>query len=154
MERDPYTADLAAGQALLTFRIIGASLGIGVTLFAFVSWFRHQQQGPGNVAGDPALMFNLMLALVVTSVVAAIVLWRARVSPLIERPSPDRERRAAGGEIQTNVVIVWALIEGASLFAVVVYFLYGAALAGLLGVALIWAALAATWPRREWFDAR
>lgn len=153
MVRDSHSADTGAAQALLTFRMIGASLGIGVTLFAFVSWFRHQQQGPGDVAGDPALMFNLMLGVAVASVVAAIVLWRARVSPLIERPSPDRERRAAPGEIQTNVVMVWALIEGAALFAVVVYFLYGSALAGLLGVALIWAALAATWPRREWFDA-
>lgn len=154
MERDPYSADLAASQALLTFRIIGASLGIGVTLFAFVAWFLHQQQGSGDAAGDPTLMFNLMLAVAVASVVAAIVFWRVRVSPLIERPSPDRERRAAAGEIQTNVVIVWALIEGASLFAVVVYFLYGSVLAGLLGVALIWGALASTWPRREWFDAR
>lgn len=153
MDRDYDTADNASTQALLAFRIIGASLGIGVTLFAFVSWFRHQQQGPGDAAGDPALMFNLMLAVAVASVVAAILFWRARVSPLIDRPSPDRER-AAAGEIQTNVVIVWALIEGAALFAVVVYFLYGTTLAGALGVALIWASLAATWPRREWLAVR
>ncbi len=147
---DPHGSDPSAAQALLAFRIIGASLGLGVTLFAFVSWFLHQQGGPARAAPDPDLMASLVVALATAAILTAILFWRARVAPLIEREAA-RPEESRTGDIQTNVVIVWALLEAPALFAVVLYFMYGNVLAGALGVALIWAALAATWPREEWF---
>lgn len=143
--------------ALLVSRVIAGSMGMGVTLFALVSWYTHQQGTAMEPPGDPALMFNLMLALAAAAVVAAILFWRARVAPLIDRPSsgptaPGEDWATHWGRLQTSLVIIWAMIEGASLFAVVVYFLYDMPMAGLLGVALIWSALAITWPKREWVE--
>lgn len=143
------TPDLA--QALLTFRIIGGSLGAGVTLFAGVSWLLNRQEGPRPPTADPTLLFNVWLAVAVGAMLAAILFWRARVEPLLDERVTRDERLRRAGELQTNVVIVWALMEAPALLAVVVYYLYDLALAGVLGVALMWAALAVTWPKREWF---
>lgn len=146
------------GQALLTLRIIGGSMGMGVTLFALVSWFTHQEASPVNPAGDTALMFNIMVALAAAAAVAALVFWRARVSPLVDRRAGAAEEETGDwldrfALLQTNLIILWALLEGASLFTVVVYFLYGITTAGVLGMVLIWTGLALTWPRREWIGA-
>lgn len=151
MNRDLHGSGPTPSQALLAFRIIGASLGIGVTLFALVSAFTHQQGDVYQADGDATLMFNLMLALALGGTLAAIVFWRARVAPLIERPTSEQRPDAAANELQTNVIIVWALVEAPSIFAVLVYFLYENLLAGILGVAMIWTALALTWPSRDWF---
>ncbi len=152
MHSDPRGSDPSATQALLAFRIIGVSLGLGVTLFTGVSWFLHQQGGPSRAVGDPALMANLLIPLAAVAIVTAIIFWRARVAPLIESAAAGREP-SQSGELQTNVVLVWALLEAPALFAVVLYFLHENVLAAVFGVALIWAGLAATWPRREWFGA-
>ncbi len=140
-------------QALLAFRIIGASMGLGVTLFAFVSWFLHLQSPPTPPDIDPGLAFNVWLAVALTAIVAAILFWRARVAPLIEGQATPAERTTRAGEVQTNVIITWALLEGPALMAIVIYFLYDHVMAGLLGVILIWVGLALTWPQREWFGA-
>lgn len=139
-------------QALLTVRIIGASLGIGVTLFAAVSWYLHRTGASADVGGG-TLMFNAMLAAALGAAVAGTLFWRARVAPLIERPVPREDWLAHAGEVQTSVIIVWGLMEGAALLAEVVYFLYGSPFAGALGVAAIWVTLALTWPKREWLGA-
>ena len=154
MDPSPDDTTPPVDQALLTFRIIGASLGLGVTLFAVVAWFSHQQGSMAAPAVDGELMVNIMLALAFGGSLAAIVLWRARVAPLIERPTGPEDQAGRLAALQTSVIVVWALIEGPALFAEVVYFLYGTRLAGLLGVVLIWAGLAATWPKREWLEAR
>lgn len=140
-------------QALLTFRIIGASLGVGVTMFAFVSWFLHLQNGASDVGIDEALMVYAMLGLAFLAAVAAIAFWRARVGPLIESARADADPARHLAEVQTHVIIVWAIMEMPALLAEVVYFLSGNVLAGVLGVAIIWTAIGATWPKREWFAA-
>ena len=142
----------SSAQALLSLRIIAASLGAGVTLFAGVSWFVHQEGGPFMSGGDRELVFQLFLVLAALAVIAAAALWRLRVVPLLRRPATgDWAERAT--TIQTPLILTWAIIEAASLGGVGVYFLYGILEAGLIGVALMWLGLAATWPRHEWFDA-
>lgn len=145
---DPTTA---LNQALLTFRIIGVSLGLGVTMFAVVAWFTNQQGPTAPAPADPTLMFAIVLALALGAVTAATALWRARVEPLLGAGGGD-DPAARVAPIQSNVIIVWAIIEAAALFAVVVHYLYNAPLAGAVGVVLIWGALAATWPKREWVE--
>lgn len=106
-------------QALLAFRIIGAILGLGVTLFAGVSWYvnRGALVPPGEVG---SLMFNLMLAMAAGAAIAAIPFWRARVTPLLERVPPAGDWPPHTALVQTNVIVVWAIIEGAALFAEIV----------------------------------
>jgi hypothetical protein len=144
-------------QALLAFRIIGASLGVGITLFAGVSWVVHQQGGPvASLPLDPDLVANLLLLVTVVALAASIVLWRVRVAPLLERGrrgSGDPDGAELGAELQSRIILCWALVEAPAMLAVIVYFLQGSAWAGLFGVALIWIALGLTWPKREWFGA-
>ena len=137
-------------QAILMMRIIGISLGTGVTLFAFVGWFLHQQEGPVAPEIDAALAFNGFVALFLLAALGALFVWRLRVAPLIERPHEETEWRSRASAIQTGVIITWALLEGAALAGEVVYFLTGQTLAGLLGVILIWGGVGLTWPKREW----
>lgn len=153
MNLGPAGSGPSTPQALLAFRIIGASMGLGVTLFAFVSWFLHLQSSPAPPAMDPDLAFNIWIVVAVVAIAGAILFWRTRVAPLIDGEAPPSERTARAGTTQTNVIITWALLEAPALLAVVIYFLYDYPLAGLFGVVLIWVGLALTWPQREWFGA-
>ena len=137
------------GQAILIMRIIGGSMALGVTLFAFVAWFMHLQDGL-TTDFDPGLAFNGFLVLVLLTGVGAVFIWRARVAPIIERPREETEWRARASAIQTGLIIIWALVEGAALVGEVVYFLTGYTLAGVVGVLLIWGAVGLTWPKAEW----
>ena len=137
------------GQAILMMRIIGISLGTGVTLFAFVSWFLHQEQGPINPELDAAVLFNGFLGLFLVAALGALAVFRARVAPVIHRPSEEQWQPRASA-IQTGIIITWAILEGAALVGEVLYFLTGHALAGVLGVLLIWGGVGLTWPKRSW----
>ena len=137
-------------QAILMMRIIGISLGTGVTLFAVVSWFFHQQDGTPASGFDPSLAFNGYLVLFLLSAIGALFVWRTRVGPVIERPAQETEWRPRASSIQAGVIITWGILEGGALFGEVVYFLTGHPVAGILGVALIWIGVGLTWPTREW----
>lgn len=137
-------------QAILMMRIIGLSLGTGVTLFAAVSWFLHQQQGAVSSDIDSSLAFNGFLAMFLLAAVGAILVWRWRVAPILERPERETEWQPRAAAIQTGVIITWAILEGAALVGEVVYFLTGNGLAGVLGVLLIWTGIGLSWPKREW----
>ena len=149
MSRDAHGS---SAQALLALRIIGASLGAGVTLFAGVSWFVQQEGGPFATAGDPVLITNLFIGLALIAAAAALGVWRSRVVPRVRQQAEDWAERAT--LIQTPVIITWAILEAAAMAGVAVYFLYGTGIAAIIGVALMWLGLAATWPRAEWFEAR
>lgn len=139
-------------QALLTFRFIGISLGLGVTGFAVVSWLVHRDGGAVEPAVEPLLMLSLMISGILVAFMAAVGLWRARVAPVLESPEPA-DPVARLGRLQGGVIIVWAVMEAAALLSVVVHYLYDLPLAGAVGVLLIWGTLAATWPKRAWLEA-
>lgn len=140
------------GQAILMLRIIGLSLCTGVTLFAFVSWFLHQQQGPMGEQVYGSLTFNGAIAMAVLATLGASFVWRSRVVPILQRPARETEWQSRAAAIQTGALITWALLEGGALVAEVVYFLTGNGIAGVLGVVLIWAGIGLTWPKREWLE--
>lgn len=134
--------------ALRTMRIIGLALAGGVTMFAAVTWFLHQETPPAPADG-PWLLY-LWIAIATTLLAASMVVWRGMAVPWIERPDPDTDWRVRAAKIHSGAVITWALVEAAALFGVMVYFLQGTVLPGLLGTFIMWAALAFTWPQPEW----
>lgn len=151
MTRPGAGSGTALDQPHIVLRLIGASLGMGVTAFALVAWYVWRQGPAVHATPDPSLMFTVMWVLALAGIATATALWRSRVTPLLEAAGTDRVARAEA--LRTTVIMVWAVIEAPALFAVVVYYLYDIPLAGVLGVVLIWGALALTWPRRDWFDA-
>lgn len=140
------------GQAILMLRIIGLSLGTGVTLFAFVSWFLHQQQEPMGELAYGSLTYTGAIAMVLLAAIGAFFVWRWRVAPILERPARETEWQHRASALQTGVIVTWALLEGGALVAEVVYFLTGNGTAGLLGAVLIWLGIGLTWPKREWLE--
>jgi hypothetical protein len=134
-------------DALRVMRMIAVALAGGVTTFAAIVWFMHLQAPPGRPDG-PALLY-LWIAVATSVVAISMILWRGRVVPILEAPASEEWRQRAA-DIQSGLVITLALVEAAALFGVVVYFLTGFALAGGVAVAMMWAAVALTWPREEW----
>lgn len=124
-------------------------MALGVTLFAFVSWFAGLE---GDVRPEgKGIVFGGLLILTVMALAAALLLWRARVAPLTR---PSREDWATRfPRLQTHVIIVWALIEAPALVAEAAYFLYGDVLAGIVGLLVIWVGVGLTWPRRTWIGS-
>jgi hypothetical protein len=134
-------------DALRVMRTIGLALAGGVTTFAVVAWLT-QARG-ATAPPDGPWLFYLWIAIATSLVAASMILWRGSVVPILEEPaSEDWRPRAAS--IQSGLVTSWALVEAAALFGVLVYFMAGYAVAGGVAVAMIWAALALTWPREDW----
>jgi hypothetical protein len=134
-------------DALRVMRMICLALAAGVTTFAGVAWFIHLQAPPAAPRG-PALLY-LWIAVATSMVAISMILWRGRVVPILEAPASEEWRQRAA-ELQSGLVMTLALVEAAALFGVVVYFLTGFVLAGGVAVALMWAAVALTWPREDW----
>lgn len=146
------TGPRSPGQAIVLLRIIGLSLASGVTLFAFVSWYLHQQQNPVGELVYGSLNYNAAIAMALLAAIGAFSVWRWRVAPLLEPASRETDWRARASAIQTGVIIVWALLEAGALVDGVVYLLTGNGLAGILSVGLIWVGVAFTWPKASWLE--
>jgi hypothetical protein len=138
-------------SALRTLRLIGLSMAMAVTGFGLIAWFVDRPPSPAG--DDGSLVLYLWIAIATSAVAAAMVVWRGKVVPLIERPAQDADWRVRAASLQTGLIVCWSLVEAAALFGVVTYFLAGLTLPGLLGVFMMWAALALTWPRPEWLAA-
>lgn len=136
--------------AIRIMRMIGLALGVGVTLFAVAAWLL--QQGAVAAPAEPPLTMYLWMAFATSLAAGSLVVWRGRVVPHIEPPAGEADWRARAARIQAGLIITWALVEAAALFGVVVYFLDGHVLPVAGGVALMWVALALTWPRGEWLE--
>ena len=135
-------------------RIIAASLIGGVTLFAIIAWLVVQESGPQ--ASDPAagpVMLYAWAGVAFASVSAAAVLWRLKVSPLIEEPRRGGPGASAAHDeaLQTALIITWALLEGPALFGLVVYLLTAWIPAYAGGLLLGWLGIGLTFPRTAWY---
>lgn len=138
-------------DALRTMRTIGLALAAGVTSFAALTWFLHRETPPAPA--DASWLVYLWIAIGTSLVAASMVAWRGLAVPWIEGPETGADWRTRAARIQSALVVCWSLVEAAALFGVVVYFLYGTVLPGMLGVFIMWAALALTWPQPEWLAA-
>ena len=142
--------DPVAAQRTAT--LITLSLAMGVTLYAAVAWFLHEQ-GTAPRQTDPAfgnLLLYIWIGLTAVTSFAALFIWRGRVEPLIHGSEPLPASRM--GELMSGHLIVLALVEGAALMGVTVYFLTGIMWPAIVSVFLIWFAVLATRPQVEWYQ--
>jgi hypothetical protein len=146
---DPLPAD--RHRALRTMRAIGLAMAGAVTIFAAIALLLHRQSPPP--AANGSLMLYVWIAVATSLAAASMVWWRGNVVPLLD-DAGHTDPRSRAAALQTGLVVCWALVEAGALFGVAVYFLEGAGLAGALGVAMMWSALAVTWPRPEWLATR
>lgn len=152
MTGNPSERPADASAARQTTAIVLASLPMGVTMFALVTWWLRR----GEPAGDIGQFFPLLwMALTVSVVVAAVVVWRRMVKPEVPAAgyattvSEDRLAR-----LQTGLIMCMALLEGAALFGVLIWFIGGSPVPAVASVAMMWVALYFAWPRRGWYGLR
>lgn len=145
-------------EALRIARIIWFALMGGVVAFAAVAFALWQA---GRVPMDPAradtawVFLWAWLAIAVGSSIACMSFWRVKVSPLVEPRRSGAAVPADPGravELQTGLIICWALLEGAALAAIVFFVLFGGPLLLALGVVYLLVTFGLTAPRTEWFD--
>ena len=140
--------------SLAVSRMIAASLIAGVTVFALVAWFMVRQDGPRGNEAQASLMLYLWAALAFGAIMAAIVLWRVRIAPILESPaSPAEDPVARSESLQSGLIIVWALLEGPALFGVVLYLLFGSTIPWGAGLLLVWLGIGLTFPRPGWYPS-
>jgi F0F1-type ATP synthase membrane subunit c/vacuolar-type H+-ATPase subunit K len=146
------TRPISPEGAYRTSSLIAFALVLGATLYAIVALFL--QRGAGHLSFDT--MTTVWLAFSVATVAAARLLWARLVVPALPRmgwrTEPISVRDA--GRIQSGLIVIWGLLEGAALFGLVVYSVSGSyiTLAGALAVLFI--GLLATRPRRAFFGLR
>ncbi len=143
-----------AKAALRMARIIAASLPTGVALFWAVAWVVTKSGSvgvaPQALGADPALWLWSAVAL---AGFAGALLFRGRASEIAERAASRPWSAQSAAQVQTNLLVAWALLEAPALLSGVFFLLlatprllWGAVPVYLLGVAV-------TFPRPEWFGA-
>lgn len=146
------STEMTAEQHHRTTTIIVAAMIMGVLLAAGVAWWTQTNQ---ETVREPILITHpLVLAwlLVAGGSVFGASYFRSSIVGSAARPglgatSPKNSPAARQGRI----IIMWALIEGACLMGLVIYFVYGVTqlFSAVLGYILVAAFI--FFPRRSWF---
>lgn len=151
-----------AEDAFRVALIIWFALLGGVLAFAAIAFGLWQvgsvPMGRVDMGRDPAQVFLwVWLALALGSATASISFWRVKVAPLTDprlggaAPEPEPPTATRASELQTGLIICWALLEGAALAAIVFFVLFGAPLLLGLGLAYLLISFGLAAPKRDWF---
>jgi membrane protein insertase Oxa1/YidC/SpoIIIJ len=105
---------------LKTISIIHIALLIGQTIFAIVAFFINRSTTIElNNAADP--FFVVMIALAIGSFIASTILFKKN----LEKAKEQEDAKSKLAQYQSALIIRYALLEGPSLFGIVVYLLTG-----------------------------
>jgi hypothetical protein len=137
-----------------TLVLVGALL-MGQLTFAAVIWYMIRagaQNAPAVRLADPLLLAWLLVA--AGSVLGAFY-FRQLVSGARDRPAAMqrvREGKVKPTNVQSMIVIMWALLEGAGLMGLAVSFVLGGPQILYATLGYIALTVPIFFPRREWFD--
>lgn len=143
------------GSALTVARIIASALAGGVVLFWIVAWVLTgggQEGLAPDLALSPQLLFWLWAVVALCGFAGALV-FRSRAVRAVESsrsPRGTEGARPGAAQVQTNLIVAWALLEGPALLGGV-FFLLIASWQVLSTAALLYGiGLVLTFPRAEW----
>jgi len=144
------SASPRAGYA--TARAIAFSLPAGVFAFWAIAWFLTEGGAHGQAEGalDPELAFWIWGAVAVGGFGAALFL-RARAVAIAEEAARAGVRGERAGEVQSRLIIAWALLETQALLAGVLLLALGLEQVVLYAAVVYLVGLALTFPRAEWW---
>ncbi|MGH7469521.1 MAG: hypothetical protein ACRENP_16340 [Longimicrobiales bacterium] len=138
-----------------TLVLVGA-LVMGQVTFAAVVFYMlraAEQAAPPVRLTDPLVLAWLLVS--AGSIFGAFY-FRQLISGARDRPAAlqrVREGKVKPANLQTMIVIMWALLEGAGLMGLAVAFVLGGAQILYVTIGYIAATGFVFFPRREWFDA-
>ena len=123
--------------------IIVTSMIMGQLIFAAVAWFLYSS---GARTGEEPIRALLIawLALAIGGIGAALFL-RGRLANV------DPHAQVNPPQVQTQIIIMWALLEGPGLLGIVIYFLEGNSNMLYAALGFVIASAIFFFPRREWF---
>lgn len=133
-------------------RAIAFSLPAGVFAFWAIAWFLTEGGAQGRAEGalDPELAFWIWAAVAVGGFGAALFL-RARAVAIAEEAARAGAPGERAGEVQSRLIIAWALLETQALLAGVLLLALGLEQVVLYAAVLYLVGLAFTFPRAEWW---
>ena len=142
------TTETTAAEHHRITTIIVLSLIMGVLLFAGVAWWINQTATHEEIPITHPLVLSWLL------VAGGSIFGASYFRQQLQRRGVDRrgvKTDVSPATVQTRVITMWALVEGACLMGLVVYFVYG--VTQLFSATLGYVAVAAIifFPRREWF---
>jgi hypothetical protein len=143
-------------RAYTTAVVLVASLIMGQLIFAGVAWYLASTGGRITEPVPITHPLGLAWLMLAAGSVFGAQFFRRQIPGPHDRPDQlqrIREGTVTPATLQTRIITMWALLEGAGLFGLVVYFLYG--LPVVLYAALTYIAVTGLFffPRREWFEA-
>lgn len=148
----PATDPLVAAR---TARIIWAAMLCGILALAGVlAFLKRDAVSDASAFSDSRLPIWIWIAFALSSAIGAILVWRSSAEPLIEgrTPADDAPRRTGDQVGLTSALMVcWALLEGASLLGLVLFFLSGHWILLVATLAFALAGFGMSAPRKEWF---
>ena len=136
--------------------IIVAALIVGQLTFAGVAWFLHAN-GTFTPSGQPMLN-PITYAWILFGIAGfgAALFFRQRLVALGVSAKGQQLIRSGSftpAHMQSQIIVMFALVEGAGLLGIVNYLLHGYRVMLVAVLVYIILASAVLFPRREWFDA-
>ena len=145
----------SVAQVYKTSALLVRALILGQLAFGAVAWYMHDR---GSITPSDSSIINPLtyawFGLCVVGIIGALVMQQ-RIGGL---GAPQNMQTIRSGQItplqvQSQVVIMWALLEAGGLLGLVIYFLTGALPILLASLGYVVLCAVVFFPRRVWFDA-
>jgi hypothetical protein len=142
-------------QVFKTSALLVRALILGQLVFGAVSWYMHDR---GSVTPSSTPIINPLtyawFGLCIVGVIGALVMQQ-RIGALGSASNLEKIRsgQITPLQVQSQIVVMWALLEAGGLLGLVIYFLTGALPILLASLAYIVLCAVVFFPRRVWFDA-
>ena len=142
-------------QVFKTSALLVRALILGQLVFGAVSWYMHDR-GSATPSASPLInpLTYAWFGLCAVGVIGALVMQQ-RIGSLGKAQNLERIRsgQITPLQVQSQIVIMWALLESGGLLGLVIYFLTGALPILLASLGYIVLCTVVFFPRRVWFDA-
>jgi hypothetical protein len=143
-------------QVYKTSALMVRALILGQLVFGAVAWYMHDR-GAATPSGSSLInpLTYAWFGLCLVGVIGAMVMQQriGRLGSNPETMEKIRNRQITPLQVQTQIIIMWALLESGGLLGLVVYFLTGALPILLASLGYIVLCAVVFFPRRVWFDA-
>jgi hypothetical protein len=143
-------------QVYKTSALLVRALILGQLVFGAVAWYMHDR-GSATPSGSSLInpLTYAWFGLCIVGVIGAMVMQQriGRLAGSPENMEKIRSGRLTPLQVQSQIIIMWALLESGGLLGLVIFFLSGALPILLAALGYIVLCAVVFFPRRVWFDA-
>lgn len=142
--------------SLATARILALGLIMGPCLLWLTGWFQVGRRGPiaQLVPATAILLIEIWAAIACASLICSWI-FRGRAMAVVERApriTESAEANRALSDLQTWLVVAWAMVEAPAIFSGVLFLMTGGPRVALAGVLVLFIGMLRSFPRAAWFE--